>query len=160
MRLRSSTSVAAVKTVKLLIKRSPGTNDLELPAYKSQGAAGLDLCADVPSDVVLSPGEIRLVSTGISVHIPEGYEGQVRPRSGLSLKHGVTLVNTPGTIDSDYRGVVGLPVINLGREPFTIKRGMRLAQMVIQQVVRAEIECVESLEETARSSGGFGHTGA
>ena len=105
------------------------------------------------------PGEIRLVPTGISVHIPEGYEAQVRPRSGLALKHGITLVNTPGTIDSDYRGVVSLPVINLGKEPFAVKRGMRLAQMVIQPYVRAEIECVESLEETTRSVGGFGHTG-
>ena len=105
------------------------------------------------------PGEIRLVPTGISVHIPEGYEAQVRPRSGLALKHGITLVNTPGTIDSDYRGVVSLPVINLGKEPFAVKRGMRLAQMVIHSYVRAEIECVESLEETTRSVGGFGHTG-
>ena len=123
------------------------------------GAAGLDLCADVPGEVVLLPGEIRLIGTGLSVHIPDGYEAQVRPRSGLALKHGVTLVNTPGTIDCDYRGVVGLPLINLGKEPFVVKRGMRLAQMVLQQVVRAEIECVESLEETARSGGGFGHTG-
>ncbi len=93
------------------------------------------------------------------MHIPEGYEAQVRPRSGLAMKHGVTLVNTPGTIDSDYRGVVGLPLINLGNEPFVLKRGMRLAQMVIQEVVRADVECVESLEETARAGGGFGHTG-
>ena len=148
-----------MKTVKLLIKRSPGTEDLELPAYKSLGAAGLDLCADVPGDVSLAPGEIRLVPTGISVQLPEGHEAQVRPRSGLALKHGVTLVNTPGTIDSDYRGVIGLPVINLGKESFTVKRGMRLAQMVLQELVRAEIECVESLEQTARSAGGFGHTG-
>ncbi len=148
-----------MKTVKLSIKRSPGTNDLELPSYKSEGAAGLDLCADIPGDIILSPGEIRLIPTGISVHIPEGYEAQVRPRSGLALKNGVTLVNTPGTIDSDYRGVIGLPLINLGKEAFTVKRGMRLAQMVLQEVVRAEIECVDSLEETARAAGGFGHTG-
>ena len=148
-----------MKTVKLLIKRSPGTDDLELPAYKSAGAAGLDLCADVPGDVKLACGEIRLIPTGVSVHIPEGFEAQVRPRSGLALKHGVTLVNTPGTIDSDYRGVVSLPVINLGKEVFVVKRGMRLAQMVLQEVVRAEIECVDSLDETARARGGFGHTG-
>ena len=148
-----------MKTEKLLIKRSPGTDDLELPAYKSVGAASLDLCADIPGDVVRAPGEIRLIPTGISVHIPDGFEAQVRPRSGLALKHGVTLVNTPGTIDSDYRGVVGLPLINLGKEAFTVKRGMRLAQMVLQEVVRADIECVESLEETARAHGGFGHTG-
>jgi dUTP pyrophosphatase len=108
---------------------------------------------------VLAPGEIRLISTGLSVHIPEGHEAQVRPRSGLALKHGLTLVNSPGTIDSDYRGVVSLPVINLGKEPFTVTRGMRLAQMVIAPYLRAEIECVESLEETTRSVGGFGHTG-
>lgn len=119
----------------------------------------MDLCADVPGDVTLAPGEIRLIPTGISIMLPEGYEAQVRPRSGLSLKHGVTLVNTPGTIDSDYRGVVSLPMINLGREPYVIKRGARLAQMVVQEVVRAEISCVDSLEETARSAGGFGHTG-
>ena len=148
-----------MKTVKLLIKRSPGTDDLELPAYKSAGAAGLDLCADVPDDLRLVPGEIRLIPTGISLSIPEGYEGQVRPRSGLALKHGITLVNTPGTIDSDYRGVVALPLINLGKEAFIVKRGMRLAQLVLQEVVRADIECVDSLEETARAAGGFGHTG-
>ena len=91
--------------------------------------------------------------------IPQGFEGQVRPRSGLALKHGITLVNTPGTIDSDYRGVVSLPIINLGREVFVVKRGMRLAQLVLQEVVRADIECVDSLEETARAHGGFGHTG-
>ena len=91
--------------------------------------------------------------------IPQGFEGQVRPRSGLALKNGITLVNTPGTIDSDYRGVVSLPLINLGKEHFTVKRGMRLAQLVLQEVVRADIECVESLEETARAHGGFGHTG-
>ncbi len=119
----------------------------------------MDLCADVPSDLTLVPGQICLIPTGISVTIPKGFEGQVRPRSGLALKHGITLVNTPGTIDSDYRGVVSLPLINLGKEAFLIKRGMRLAQLVLQEVVRAEIECVESLEETARAAGGFGHTG-
>ena len=148
-----------MRTVKLLVKRSPGTEDLELPAYQSEGAAGLDLCADVPGEILLAPGETHLVPTGISVMIPFGYEGQVRPRSGLALKHGITLVNTPGTIDSDYRGVVSLPVINLGKEVFVIKRGMRLAQMVLQEVVRADIECVEELDETVRSGGGFGHTG-
>ena len=119
----------------------------------------MDLCADVPEDTPLAPGEIRLIPTGISVMIPHGFEGQVRPRSGLALKNGVTLVNTPGTIDSDYRGVVALPVINLGRERFVIRRGMRLAQLVLQEVTRAEVECVDSLEETSRAHGGFGHTG-
>ena len=148
-----------MKTVKLLIKRSPGTDDLDLPAYRSAFAAGLDLCADIPDTVSLAPGEIRLIPTGISLTIPHGFEGQVRPRSGLALKHGISLVNTPGTIDSDYRGVVGLPIINLGKEVFTIQRGMRLAQLVLQEVVRAEIECVPELEQTLRAAGGFGHTG-
>ena len=108
---------------------------------------------------MLAPGEIKLIPTGISVMIPQGFEGQVRPRSGLALKHGVTLVNTPGTIDSDYRGVISLIITNLGKEPYTIKRGVRLAQMVINEIVRAEIEEVEILEDTARAHGGFGHTG-
>jgi len=126
----------------------------------SEGAAGMDLCADVREELTLHPGEIRLIPTGISVAVPKGYEAQIRPRSGLALKHGVTLVNTPGTIDSDYRGVVSLILTNLSREPFVIKRGVRLAQMVIQEVHRAEIEVVDSLEGTVRAHGGFGHTGA
>ena len=105
----------------------------------SEGASGLDLCADVAHDVILEPGEIKLISTGISISIPLGFEMQVRPRSGLALKHGVTLVNTPGTIDSDYRGVIKLIMTNLGREPYVIKRGARLAQMVLQEVIKAEI---------------------
>lgn len=125
----------------------------------SEGASGLDLCADVHEELVIRPGEIRLVPTGISVAIPRGYEAQIRPRSGLALKHGITLVNTPGTIDSDYRGIIQLIMTNLGREAYTIKRGQRIAQMVIQEVVRAEIEEVNDLAETARADGGFGHTG-
>lgn len=125
----------------------------------SEGASGMDLVAHIQGEVVLRPGEIKLISTGISVGIPQGYEAQIRPRSGLALKHGITLVNTPGTIDSDYRGVVSLILTNLGKEPYTIKRGARLAQMVIQEVIRAEIAVVEELQDTVRSSGGFGHTG-
>lgn len=119
----------------------------------------MDLCADVDADVVIAPGEIRLVSTGISVSLPVGYELQVRPRSGLALKHGITLVNTPGTIDSDYRGVIQLILVNLGPQPYTVTKGARLAQMVVQEVLKAEIEEVEELEDTVRSAGGFGHTG-
>ena len=119
----------------------------------------MDLSAAVREDLVLGPGEIKLVPTGISVHIPHGYEAQIRPRSGLALKHGITMVNTPGTIDSDYRGVISLILTNLGREPYVIKRGVRLAQMVIHEITRAEIEVVDSLEDTVRSEGGFGHTG-
>jgi dUTP pyrophosphatase len=148
-----------VKTVKLLIKRDPEAKDLAVPAYMSQGASGMDLYAAVSQDVAIKPGEIKLISTGISVAIPLGYEAQIRPRSGLALKHGITFVNTPGTIDSDYRGIISLIVANLGKEVYTIKRGARLAQMVIQEVVRAEIIEVDELTDTARSNGGFGHTG-
>lgn len=125
----------------------------------TEGSSGMDLTAAVREDLVLNPGEIKLVPTGISIAIPLGYEAQIRPRSGLSLKHGVTLVNTPGTIDSDYRGVISLIMTNLGREAYIIKRGARLAQMVIQEVTRAEIDEAESLESTLRAEGGFGHTG-
>lgn len=126
----------------------------------SEGASGMDLVADVEGEIVLQPGEIKLVPTGISISIPAGYEAEVRPRSGLALKHGITLVNTPGTIDSDYRGVVSLILTNLGKHPYPIRRGDRLAQMIIHEVIRAEIEEVDSLTHTARASGGFGHTGA
>lgn len=119
----------------------------------------MDLYADVESDLVLLPGEIHLVSAGIYVSIPKGYEAQIRPRSGLALKHGITLVNTPGTIDSDYRGLVSLVVINLGKEPFVIRRRDRIGQMVLQEVVRADLEVKSELDRTVRSSGGFGHTG-
>jgi dUTP pyrophosphatase len=119
----------------------------------------MDLCADVEGEVTLSPGEIKLISSGIYLSIPPGYEAEIRPRSGLALKHGVSLVNTPGTIDSDYRGLLSLIMINHGREPFKIRRGERIAQMVIKEVIKAGIEIKESLDNTARSAGGFGHTG-
>ena len=130
-----------------------------LPEYATNASAGLDLRANITEPINLMSLQRTLVPTGLFIELPVGYEAQIRPRSGLALKHGITLVNTPGTIDSDYRGVVSLPVINLGKESFVIRRGMRLAQLVLQEVVRAEIECVESLEETARAAGGFGHTG-
>jgi dUTP pyrophosphatase len=148
-----------VKTIKLSIKRSPGTEDIPLPAYMSEAASGMDLCAAVDHDVVLAPRDIKLIPTGISISLPRGYEAQIRPRSGLALKHGITLVNTPGTVDSDYRGVISLILTNLGRDAYTIKRGARLAQMVIQEVIRAEVEETPDLENTARADGGFGHTG-
>ena len=125
----------------------------------SAGASGMDLCAAVDEEVVLAPGEIKLISTGLSISLPAGFEAQIRPRSGLALKHGITLVNTPGTIDSDYRGVISLIMTNLGKEPYAIRRGARLAQMVIQEIIQAEIEEVEDLADTTRSHGGFGHTG-
>jgi dUTP pyrophosphatase len=126
----------------------------------SEAAAGMDLCAANDEPVLLKPGEVRLVPTGLYVSIPRGYEGQVRPRSGLALKHGLVVVNSPGTIDSDYRGEVGVIVGNIGSEPYTIERGARIAQLVIAPVVQARVEVVEELDETPRGSGGFGHTGS
>jgi len=119
----------------------------------------VDLLADVSGELVIMPGDIKLISAGIYISIPEGYEAQVRPRSGLALKHGISLVNTPGTIDSDYRGLINIIMINHGKEPFAIKRGDRIAQLVIKEVVRADIEVASELDDTARSHGGFGHTG-
>ncbi|MBI4432457.1 MAG: dUTP diphosphatase [Candidatus Omnitrophica bacterium] len=148
-----------MKKVKILIKKKPGTEDLPTPKYMSAGASGMDLSADVEKDLTIGPGQIKLVPTGVSVSIPLGYEAQIRPRSGLALKHGITLVNTPGTIDSDYRGIISLIIVNLGQEPYVIKRGARMAQMVIQEVTQAEIEQVQELPDTARAAGGFGHTG-
>jgi len=141
------------------IKRKDSAKDLPIPSYATSGSSGVDLYADVDGEVVISPGEIKLISCGIYLEIPEGYEAQTRPRSGLALKHGITLVNSPGTIDSDYRGLVNLIVTNLGKEDFVIERGHRLAQMVIREVTRAEFEEVEELGETERAHGGFGHTG-
>lgn len=133
--------------------------DLPLPRYMSPGASGLDLSAAIEEDLVLAPGEIRLIPTGLAIAIPFGFEGQVRPRSGLALKHGLGLINSPGTIDSDYRGEIGLAVINLGRESFTVRRGDRLAQLVINKVYQADIQLVDALDHTERADGGFGHSG-
>ena len=143
----------------MLLKRKKDCLDLPVPKYATAGSSGLDLSADVEGEVILKPGEIKLISSGIYVNIPEGYEAQIRPRSGLALKHGVSLVNTPGTIDSDYRGLLSLIMINHGKEPFTIRRGDRVAQMVIKEVIKADIEITDGLDDTVRSSGGFGHTG-
>lgn len=148
-----------MKRVRIYLKKKAGCEDLPIPKYATPGSSGMDLYADVEGEVELAPGEIRLISTGIYLSIPQGYEAETRPRSGLALKHGISLVNTPGTIDSDYRGLVGLIVINHGKASFKIKRGDRIAQMVIKETVRADIEVSEELDETARSAGGFGHTG-
>jgi len=145
--------------VRMQLSRDPGAVDIELPEYKSEGASGMDVRAAVDGPVILAPGEIRLIPTGLRVAVPAGYEVQVRPRSGLALKHGITVVNTPGTIDADYRGPVGIILGNLSREPFTIARGDRIAQLVIQKVVHAEIEVVSALDETTRGDGGFGSSG-
>ena len=141
------------------LKRLPHGADLPLPAYATEGSAGLDLLAAVESDVVLNPGERRLIPSGIAIALPPGMDAQVRPRSGLALKHGVTVLNTPGTIDSDYRGEVGVILINLGQDPFTVSRGSRIAQLVIAPHHRIAWRQVEVLTETARGDGGFGSTG-
>jgi len=148
-----------VQKVRIVVKRRPGTEDLGLPRYQTPGASGLDLVAAVPEEVRLEPGERRLIPTGLFLEIPPGYEAQVRPRSGLALRHGLTVANSPGTIDSDYRGEVGVILINLGSEPVTITRGMRIAQMVFQPVLRVELVEGEP-RPTERGPGGFGHTGA
>ncbi len=133
--------------------------DLPIPEYMSPGASGLDLPAAIEDDLTLAPGEIRLIPTGLAIAIPLGFEGQIRPRSGLALKHGIGLINSPGTIDSDYRGEIGLAVINLGQKPYTLRRGDRLAQLVINKVYQADIQLVDNLDHTDRAGGGFGHSG-
>jgi dUTP pyrophosphatase len=143
----------------LAILRLPHAADLALPAYETAGAAGMDLRAAVTDDFVLQPNARLAVPTGLVLEIPEGFEGQVRPRSGLSLKNGVTCLNAPGTIDWDYRGEVKVILANLGTEPFTIIRGMRIAQLVIAPVTRVVVEEIAHLSETARGAGGFGSTG-
>ncbi len=141
------------------LTREAGTEDIELPRYQSDGASGMDVRAAVDAPVVLEPGTIRLIPSGLRVAVPVGYEVQVRPRSGLALKHGITVVNTPGTIDADYRGPVGIILGNVSREPFTVRRGDRIAQIVLQRVVHADIEIVAQLDETVRGEGGFGSSG-
>lgn len=133
--------------------------DVPLPRYMSEQAAGMDVCIAIDDDVVLKAGKISLLPTGFKMAIPPGYEAQIRPRSGLAVRHGIGLINSPGTIDSDYRGEVKLAVINLGEQDYTFRRGDRVAQMVIAQVYQAKITSVSTLEDTERGSGGFGHTG-
>ena len=147
--------------VKVKVRRVRGDCDREipLPKYMTEYSAGMDLYAAIEEEITLEPGERKLIPTGIALSIPEGYEGQVRPRSGLALRNGVTLVNTPGTIDADYRGEIGVLLINLGRQPFKVRRGDRVAQLVIAPVFQATIELVDELDDTPRSAGGFGHTG-
>lgn len=145
--------------VTLRVKRLDGNKDMALPTYETNGASGLDLRAAVDGELTLHPGEISLVPTGLAISLPPGYEAQIRPRSGLALKHGVGMVNTPGTIDSDYRGEIGLVLINWGKSPFVIKRGDRIAQMVVTRVSRAQVLEVDRLETTERGEGGFGHSG-
>ena len=143
----------------LRIKRLENNQDLPLPKYETSGSAGMDLIAAIDAPIILKPGEINLIKTGIAIALEKGYEAQVRPRSGLALKNGITVLNTPGTIDSDYRGEVCIIMINHSKQDFTITRGMRIAQMVIAACVQAEIVEVNNLDETARGVGGFGSTG-
>lgn len=145
--------------VEVKVKRLPAAMGLPMPQQMSDHAAGVDLCAAVQTEVIIPPGARTLVGTGLCMAIPEGYEGQVRPRSGLALKHGVTVLNAPGTIDSDYRGEVGVILINLGEEPFEVKRGDRIAQLVIAPVTAAIFSEADELPVTGRGEGGFGHTG-
>lgn len=138
--------------------RLAGAEDLPLPAYETAGAAGMDLRAAI--DAVIAPGQRLLVPTGLAVALPERHEAQVRPRSGLAVKHGITVLNAPGTIDCDYRGEIKVPLINHGAEPFVIKRGDRIAQMVVAPVVQVRLREVANLDETARGAGGFGSSGS
>jgi len=141
------------------LRESPG-REIPLPQYMTEHSSGMDLFADVEGEVILEPGERKLIPTGVALSIPEGYEGQIRPRSGLAFREGVTLVNTPGTVDADYRGEVGVLLINLGQRPFRLKRGDRIAQLVVSPICRAVLELSDELDVTPRNEGGFGHTGA
>jgi len=145
--------------VVLKVKRLDNNPDLPLPSYQSGGSSGLDLRAAVVKEVTLRPGEIMLIPTGLSISLPKGYEAQIRPRSGLALRYGLGLVNSPGTIDADYRGEVGVIAINWGKKPLTIRRGERIAQVVISKVSRARVEEMDELDATKRGKGGFGHSG-
>ena len=146
-------------TIKFQRLRPELDADLPLPRYMTPRSAGMDLCAALTTELVLKTGAIALIPTGFAIAIPEGYEAQIRPRSGLAVKHGIGLINSPGTIDADYRGEVKIAVINLGEKDYTFHRGDRIAQMVIKRVHSASLEVVEKLDETDRNTGGFGHTG-
>lgn len=148
-----------VEEVEIQIKRHRHSEDsIPLPSYMTEGSAGMDLCADLEDDLALAPLERALIPTGISIALPRGFEAQIRPRSGLALRQGITLVNTPGTIDSDFRGEIQMIAINLGKEPVVIRQGQRIAQMVVQRVCRARWLEVGELPPSARQEGGFGHT--
>ncbi|MCP4643358.1 MAG: dUTP diphosphatase [bacterium] len=148
------------QSVAVAITRDPGCEDIPLPAYETEHAAGMDIRASVTEPLTLAPGERALVPTGLRIALPEGYEAQIRPRSGLAIKHGISLLNSPGTIDADYRGEIRIIMANLGQEPFTIDRGDRIAQMIVAPVTRVQWRVADSLDETDRGEGGFGHTGS
>ncbi len=146
-------------TLRVAVQVQPEGEGLEPPSYATGGSAGMDLRAAIDDELTIPPGGRELVSCGIRIALPDGYEAQVRPRSGLALRHGVTVLNAPGTIDSDYRGTVAVILANLGEQPFVLRRGDRIAQMVVAPVIQVELVQVEELEESARGEGGFGHTG-
>jgi dUTP pyrophosphatase len=146
-------------TLRVPLTREPGCQDLPLPAYATAHSAGVDLSAAITEELTLEPGQRALVPTGLRIALPEGYEAQVRSRSGLAVRHGIGMVNSPGTIDADYRGEIRVILINLGQEPFTIHRGDRIAQMVVAPVTRVTWDEVVELPATERGEGGFGHTG-
>ena len=148
-----------MEEVRIEIKRlRPSAKSLALPAYMTAGAAGMDLCADIEDDLHLAPMERALIPTGFAIALPAGFEAQIRPRSGLALNQGLTLANSPGTIDTDYRGEIQVIAINLGTEPIIIQRGQRIAQMIVQRIDRAQWHEVDDLASSARQAGGFGHT--
>lgn len=148
-----------MQNIVIQIKRTAGCEDIPLPRCMTPHAAGMDICAAVEQETILQPGMRALIPTGLSIALPPGYEAQIRPRSGLAIRHGIGLLNAPGTIDADYRGEIKIIMINLGQEPFPIRRGDRIAQMVIQRVVASSWDLTDKLPETDRNDGGFGHTG-
>jgi len=143
----------------ILRLRPESDSDIPLPRYMTPRAAGMDVCAAIENTLSLEPGEIHLIPTGFAIAIPEGFEAQIRPRSGLAAKYGIGIINSPGTIDSDYRGEIMIALINLGKASYTVHRGDRIAQMMIKRVYQFRLEIVEQLDETDRNTGGFGHTG-
>jgi dUTP pyrophosphatase len=147
-----------MKKIEAFIQKISGNDDIPLPRYMTNQAAGMDIFAAVTDEEIILPGQRKKIPTGIKIALPEGYEAQIRPRSGLAINQGITLLNSPGTIDADYRGEIALIVINLGEEPFIVKRGMRLAQMIIQKICRLDWVETTELTNTSRGSGGFGHT--
>ena len=145
--------------IKFLRLRPQLDGDIPLPRYMTPQAAGMDICAAIEKDLILKSGEIALIPTGFAMAVPHGFEAQIRPRSGLAVSHGVGIINSPGTIDADYRGEIKIGVVNHGEKSYTFHRGDRIAQMVIKRVYQARLEIVEELDETGRNAGGFGHTG-
>lgn len=159
MRLKSMSSLDKPTGPEILLTTLPHASDLALPGYATERSVGMDLAAAVDKDFVLEPGQTGLIPTGLQIAVPDGYEAQVRPRSGLALNYGITVPNSPGTVDPDYRGEVKVILLNLGSEPFRISRGMRIAQMVIVPAVQAVLRVVDELPSTDRGEGGFGHSG-